>query len=77
MKTFALTVSLVLASVLAASAGEPLSPEVLLPSHEKDREDAYFPTAAFGKDTFLVAWQAGRIAGGSLVKGQGQPAGGD
>ncbi len=75
MKTFALTVNLVLACTLAALAGEQLTPEVLLPSHEKDREDAYFPTVAFGKGTFLVAWQAGRIAGGSLVKGQGQPAG--
>lgn len=60
----------------AARAGEALTPEALLPSHEaKGQEDAYFPAAACGKDGFLVVWQAGRIAEGSLVTGKAEPAG--
>jgi hypothetical protein len=66
----------VLAAILAgglALGGELLSPESLLPVHEN--QDAYLPAAAFGKDSFLVVWQSGRIGAGSLVPGQGEPAG--
>lgn len=60
----------------SGEGGEALTAETLLPSYEvKGKEDAYFPAAAGGKDGFLVVWQAGRIAEGSLVTGKGEPAG--
>ena len=54
-----LTVTTVLA--LGARAGEPTS-EVLLPLHEN--KDAWSPSAAFGKDVYLVVWQSGRQEAG-------------
>lgn len=52
---------------------QDLAPEELLPVHAD--KDAYLPAAAFGKDGFLVAWQAGRIAEGNLATGKGEPVG--
>ncbi|MFC1671538.1 hypothetical protein ACFL01_00230 [Planctomycetota bacterium] len=50
---------------IPARAENALAPEVLLPAHEKT--DAYRPAAAFGKDVYLVVWQADRIQKGDLV----------
>lgn len=52
----------------AFAAEDNLPPEILLPVQE-DR-DAYFPCAAFGGNTFLVAWQSGRIAPGDLTRNE-------
>jgi hypothetical protein len=54
---------IVLASSLAAG-GETPSPEAFLPS--VGDKDAYTPTAAFGKDVFLVVWRSGHLAPGDL-----------
>jgi hypothetical protein len=53
--------------VSSAAASESLSPEGLLPLHES--RDAYTPTAAFGKDVYLVVWQSGRFGPGDLRNG--------
>lgn len=52
---------------LALSAGEQpkLAAEKLLPSYKG--KDAYRPGAGFGKDVFLVVWQADRMQKGDLV----------
>jgi hypothetical protein len=47
--------------------GGELSPETLLPVHAE--RDAYKPCVAFAKDTYLVAWQSGRLAPGDLREG--------
>jgi hypothetical protein len=57
---------LVLAGRLAP-AGEALTPETLLPVHEG--RDAYTPAAVWGKESFLVVWQSGRLAPGDLRNG--------
>jgi len=64
----ALTALAMLAGLVApARAGETFSPEAFLPS--TDGRDAYTPTAAFGKDVFLVAWRSGHLAKGDLREG--------
>lgn len=70
----ALAGALVLFAVLAVAAAETLSPEGLLPPADPGKtefypggRDAYFPGAAFGKDTWLVVWQAGRLQEGDIV----------
>ncbi len=49
----------------AALAGESLGSKTFLPTHEES--DAYSPTVAFGKDVYLVVWQSGSLAPGSIV----------
>jgi hypothetical protein len=58
----------------AALAGESLSAEtVLVPADAGKSEfypggkDSYYPGAAFGKDIWLIAWQAGRMNEGDIV----------
>jgi len=46
---------------------EALTPESLLPL--ANGRDAYTPSAAFGKDIFLVAWQSGNLEEGDLREG--------
>jgi hypothetical protein len=48
----------------SAAAEYRLVPGVVLASH--NGQDAYTPAVAFGDDTYLVAWQSGRIAKGDL-----------
>jgi hypothetical protein len=62
------------AGIPAARAGETLSTETLLAPADAGKsefypggKDAYYPGAAFGKDTYLVAWQAGRMQEGDIV----------
>jgi hypothetical protein len=66
LATMAVTLFMVL-PVGPACGEELLSPEQLMPVHEA--RDAYTPGAAFGKDTYLVAWQSGRLAPGDIRKG--------
>ncbi len=73
MKRFALAALSAAVLSVRLGAGESLSPEQLLPAHAGG--DAYFPAAACGKDAFMVVWQSGRIAEGSLVWGRGEPEG--
>lgn len=54
-------------ALLANARGAEPPAAVLLPGVE--HKDAYAPSAAYGKDGFLVAWQAGRLAKGDLRKG--------
>ncbi|MBA4387200.1 MAG: hypothetical protein C0404_04410 [Verrucomicrobia bacterium] len=65
--------ALVFVMIAGCAAAQDLAPEELLPVHAD--KDAYFPAAAFGKDGFLVAWQAGRIADGNLANGKSDPVG--
>jgi len=62
---FCVLISALLLPAASAWAGENLTPEVLLPGYEA--ADAYRPAAAFGKDVFLVVWQAGRNETADLV----------
>ena len=68
MKRFKLLAAVMTVFVsTAAVAGEELSPEALLPGHES--KDSYTPGATFGKDVYLVAWQAGRLTEGDIRDG--------
>jgi hypothetical protein len=58
----------------SARAEETLSMETILAPADADKsefypggKDAYYPSAAFGNDTFLIAWQAGRMSEGDIV----------
>ncbi len=63
------TLSLILAAALTLPAlalgAEDLTPEAFLPRHEKTH--AHEPSAAFGKDVFLVVWRAGMNEAADIV----------
>ncbi len=65
MRTLSLMLAAALAASVAAPGGENLSPEALLPQHEKTH--AHEPAAAFGGDVFLVVWRAGMNENADLV----------
>jgi hypothetical protein len=66
MKRFAyiLTIATLLGLCAPLRAGTAAQ-ETLLPLHEQ--KDCYRPAAAFGKDVYLAAWQAGMAKEGDLV----------
>lgn len=60
-------------STLAASGAETLSTEMLLAPADAGKSeyypggrDSYYPGAAFGKDIYLIVWQAGRMQEGDI-----------
>jgi hypothetical protein len=64
----------VLLAALGAVAAEDMSSETLLAAADPGKSefypggrDAYYPGAAFGKDTWLVVWQAGRMQEADIV----------
>ncbi len=65
---------LLVVAVAAARAAETLSEETLLAPADAGAsefypggKDAYYPGAAFGRNTYLIAWQAGRMQEGDIV----------
>jgi hypothetical protein len=65
MKTLTAALTLCLASCLSAGAAENLAAETLLPAHGETC--AYAPVAAFGKDVYLLVWQADRNEKADIV----------
>ncbi len=67
MTTIVTAIFLSLVCAGSARAGEALGVEKVLPLHEA--RDTYTPCATFVKDTYIVAWQSGRLAPGDLREG--------
>lgn len=62
------------AATTVSLIGETISDEQVLAPADAGKsdfypggKDAYYPGAAFGKDTYLIAWQAGRMNEGDIV----------
>ena len=71
---FVLAAIILAVGIPAACFGQSLSAETLLtPADPGASEfypggrDSYYPGAAFGKDIYLIAWQAGRMQEGDIV----------
>lgn len=65
MRLLTLFVVTALGLPATASSAEILSPEILLPAYETT--DAVKPVVAFGKDVYLLVWQAGRNEQADIV----------
>lgn len=65
MRTIISMLLTLLTASLAARAGDSLSAETLLAGHEATQ--AHAPVAAFGKEVFLVVWEAGRSEKADIV----------
>lgn len=66
MRLVAAVVMLAVSSATGVAAEPVLSREVALPLHRG--QDAYTPAATFGKDSYLILWQSGRLADGDLTR---------
>ncbi len=65
MKKICLCLVVAGCAAIASAAGMELEDPVLLPSY--GGLDAYRPAVGYGKEVYLVVWQAGRVGKGDLV----------